>query len=260
MSGEDLEVKAQAFVVKKIGKCRVVVGEEVGRASLGKQVVKYIADSVATCNMTPDADGLINYREYSRPLGLANGGATSITGYGDLTVVFRSDNGWVHVKLRDVAHSPLLSYNHISLQYLSLKDYAYAGDKGGVTLKLNGNETVHFPLIGKLCRQYGYRPKAKGRVVDTACAVIAHGQTKAPATSPDISTFHCIYGHTHGVLFKKTAEQQGADHSGDLHECRRCSMAKGLRKPIARSMHTRANKKIQRVFVDLSGKMAVSSI
>ena len=37
-------------------------------------------------------------------------------------------------------------------------------------------------------------------------------------------------------------------------------MAKGLRMPIARSTHTRADKKLQRVFVDVSGKMAVPSI
>ena len=37
-------------------------------------------------------------------------------------------------------------------------------------------------------------------------------------------------------------------------------MAKGLRKPIARSTNSRADKKLQRVFVDLSGKMAVPSI
>ena len=37
-------------------------------------------------------------------------------------------------------------------------------------------------------------------------------------------------------------------------------MAKGLRKPIARSTHTRTDKKLQRVFVDLSGKMIVPSI
>ena len=41
----------------------------------------------------------------------------------------------------------------------------YAGDKVGVTLILKEGETVNFPLIGKLCRQYGYRPEAKGRVI-----------------------------------------------------------------------------------------------
>ena len=92
MSEKDLAVKAQAFVAKKTGKCRVMLGDEIGGGELGKQVVQYIADSVATCNMTPDADGLITYRECSRPLGLVNGGTTSIAGYGDLTVAFRFDN------------------------------------------------------------------------------------------------------------------------------------------------------------------------
>ena len=36
-------------------------------------------------------------------------------------------------------------------------------------------------------------------------------------------------------------EQQGVNPSGELHECRGCSMAKGPRKPIARSTHTGAD-------------------
>ena len=177
---------------------------------------------MATCNITPDTDGLTSYRECSRPLGLATGGATSIAGYGDLTVAFHSDNGWGYVNLHDIAHAPLLSYSLISLLYLALKGHTYAGDKDGVTLKLKGGKTIHFPLIEKLCRQYGYHPEAKGTVVDTACAVIAPGQTKVPATSTEINSFHYTYGNTQEVLLKKTAEQQGINLSGELHECRGC--------------------------------------
>ena len=222
-SEEDLAVEAQAFAVKETGKRRMMVGEEVGGGELGKQVVQYIADSATTCHMTPDADGLTNYRECSRPLGLANGGTTSITGYGDLTVAFCSDNGWVNVKLHDVAYTPLLSYNLISLPSLALKGHTYAGNKDGVTLKLKGGKNVHFPPIGKLCRQYGYRPEAKGRVVDIAWAVIAPEQAKASTTPIDIRTSHCTYGHTHEVLLKKTVEEQGVNLSGELHEYRGCS-------------------------------------
>ena len=111
MSKEDLAVEAQKFVAKETGKCSVMVGEEVGGGKLGKQVVHYIANSAATCNMTPNADCHTNYRVCSQRLGLANGGTTSIADYGDLLVAFRSDNGWVHVELHDVVHAPLLSYN-----------------------------------------------------------------------------------------------------------------------------------------------------
>ena len=107
--------------------------------------MQYIADRAATCHMTLDADGLTNYKECSRPLDLVNGGPTSIAGYGDLTVAFRSDNRWVQVKLHGVAHTPLLSYNLISLPSLVLEGHAYAGDKDGVILTLNRGKTIHFP-------------------------------------------------------------------------------------------------------------------
>ena len=236
---EDLAVEAEAFAVSEAGKCSVTIGDAVGGVALDKQVVQYIADSAATCNMTPDADGLTNYRECSRPLGLANGEEISIVGYGDLTVNFRTDHGWVRVKMNDVAHVPQLCHNLISLPSMTLKGHTYMGDKGGVTLKLKGGETVFFPLVGKLCRQYGFRPEAAGSMVDSACTTIAPGKTKTPTTPTDINILHCTSGHTHEVLLKK--EQQGVNPSGELHECRGCSMARGLRKSIARSTHTGAD-------------------
>ena len=147
----------------------------------------------------------------------------------------------MHVKLHDVAYTLLLSYNLLSLPYLALEGHTYTGDKDGVTLKLKGGKTVHFPLIGKLCRQYEYRPEAKSRVVDTSCAIIASRQTKAPTTPTDINISQCAYGHTHEMLLKKTVEQQGVNLSRELHECRRCSMAKELWKSTARLTNTRAD-------------------
>ena len=236
---EDPAVEIQAFVAAEAGKCSAMNYDRVGGGALDKQVVQYIADSAATCNMTPDADGLTNYRECSRPLGLANGEEISIVGYGDLTVNFRTAYGWIRVEMNDVAHVPQLSYNLVSLPSMTLKGHTYTGDKDGVTLKLKGGGTVFFPLVGKLCRQYGFRPEAAGSMVDTACATIAPGKAKASTTPTDIHILHCTFGDTHEVLLKK--EQQGVNPSGELHECRGCSMAKGLRKPIARSTHTGAD-------------------
>ena len=239
VSEEDLAVESQAFAATEAGKCNAAIDDRVGGEALDKQVVQYIADSAATCNMTPDADGLTNYRECSRPLGLANGEEISIVGYGDLTVNFRTDHRWVRVKMNDVAHVPQLSHNLISLPSMTLKGHTYTGDKGGVTLKLKGGETVFFPLVCKLCRQYGFRPEAAGSMVDSACTTIAPGKTKTPTTPTDINILHCTFGHTHEVLLKK--EQQGVNPSGELHECGGCWMARGLRKSIARSTHTGAD-------------------
>ena len=236
---EDLAVEAQAFAVSEAGKRSVTIGDAVGGVALDKQVMHYIADSAATCNMTPNSDGLTCYRECSRPLGLANGEEITIVGYGDLTVDFRTNQGWVRVEMNNVAHVPQLSYNLISLPSMAQKGHTYTGDKDGVTLELKGGKTVFFPLVDKLCRQYGYRPKTANNMVDTACTTIAPGKTKTPTTPTDINILHCTFGDTHEVLLKK--EQQGVNPSGELHECRGCSMAKGSRKPIARSTHTGAD-------------------
>ena len=221
------------------GMCSLRIGEEFGDGEFDKQVAQYIADSEATCHLTPDADGLTNYRECRRPFGLADRRKISIAGYGDLTVPFRSNDSWVHVKLHDVAHAPLLSYDLVSLISLAQEGHPSTIEESGITLKLKGGGTVQFPLIGKLCCQYGYHPEATGRMVDTGCAGFSPGQAKAPTNPTNIKIFHCTYGHTHEALLKQTAKQQGVSLSRELHECQGCSIAKGLRKPIFRSTDTR---------------------
>ena len=137
------------FAVNAIGKCSLRIDEEVGDGELDKKVAQYIADSGAICHMTPDTDGLTNYREYIRPLGLADRRKISIAGYGDLTVGFRSNDSWVHVKLHDVAHASLLSYNLASLTYLVREGYPFTVGESGVTLKLKGGGDGAIPLRRK---------------------------------------------------------------------------------------------------------------
>ena len=222
---DDDSEEEKMFAANATGKCSLRIDEEVGDGELDKQVAQYIGDSEATCHLTPDTDGLTNYRKCSRPLGLAGRRKISIARYGDLTVAFGSNDNWVHVNLHDVAHAPLLCYNLVSLTSLAQEGHPFAVDESGVTLKLKGRGMVQVPSIGKLCRQYGYHHEATGRMVDTACAVIAPGQAKAPTTPTDINLFHCPCGHTHQVLLKQTAKQQRVSLSGELHDCRRCSMA-----------------------------------
>ena len=257
---DDASEEEKVFAANATGKCSLRIGEEVGDGELDKKVAQYITDSGATYHLTLDANGLTNYRECSRPLDLAKRRKISIADYGDLTVAFRSNESCVHVKLHDVAHAPLLSYNLVSLTSLAQEGHPSAVEESGVTLTLKEGGTMQFSLIGKLCHQYGYRPEATSRMVDTACAVVAPGQAKAPTTPTDITLFHCTYGHTHDALLKQTVKQQRVSLSEELHECRGCSMEKGLRKTIARSTDTRADKKLERVFVDLSRKMVVPSI
>ena len=221
----------KVFAANATGKCSLMIDQEVGDGELERQVAQYIADSRGTCHLMSDADGLTNYQKCSRSLGLAVRRKISIAGYSDLTVAFRSNDSWVHVQLHDVPHASLLSYNLVALTSLAQEDHPSAVEESGVTLKPQGGGTVQFPLIGMLCRQHGYRPEATGKMVDTACAVIAPGQAKAPPAPTDMNILHCTYGHTHEALLKQTATQQGVTVSGELHDCRGCSMERSYGSP-----------------------------
>ena len=105
LDGDSEEEKV--FAANATDKCSLRIGQEVRDGELDKQVAQYIADSGATCHLTPDAGGLTNHRECSRPLNLADRRKVSMAGYGDLAVAFRSNDSGVHVKFHDVAHAPL---------------------------------------------------------------------------------------------------------------------------------------------------------
>ena len=203
---DDDSEEEHVFAANTTGKCSLRIGEEVGDGELDKQLTQYTADSSgATCHMTSNADGLNNYQKCSRPLGLPDTRKISIAGYGDLTVAFRPNDSWVQIKLRDVAHIPLLSYNLVSLTALAQESQPSAVEESGVTLKLKGGGTVLFPLIGKLCRQHGYRPETTDKMVDTACTVISPGQAKA-SHSPDYHQHFPLHIRSH---LRGTAQANG---------------------------------------------------
>ena len=123
-------------------------------------------------------------------------------------------------------------------------------------VKLKSERSIVFPLTGNLYSLYGYRVDCSTR--GNACAVLA--PRKLPNKPVvNINDYHCAAGHSHGPLLRKTAEQQGVVLEGKLLECKRCSMAKGLRRVIKQSAHSRADEKLGRVFVDLSGPKVVKS-
>jgi len=250
--------QASAFKVEETGKCSDGLGR-MGEGESAWQVgdEAWICDSGASTHMTPSADCMLNYRECNLKLRIADGSTRSIEGYGDVRFVFRSGNGLVQVLLTNVAHVPDLRYHLFSLPTLVKNGHTFEGRPSGIVVRLKSERSIVFPLSGNLYSLYGYRIDSSSG--ENACAVLAPGQQpKKPVI--DINDYHCSAGHSHEVLLRKTAEQQGIVLEGNLLECRGCSMAKGLRKGIKQSTHTRAGTKLGRVFVDLSGPKVVESL
>ena len=79
-------------------------------------------------------------------------------------------------------------------------------------------------------------------------------------TPVDINNFHVAHAHAHEGALRKTAKQLGVTLEGKMHECKGCSLAKGIRMSVLSKTDNRAVKRLSRVFVDIGGKRNVTSV
>ena len=170
---------------------------------------------------------------------------------------FWSGKDWVQIVLPNVAHVPLLGYKLLSLKRMADRGHQIRRREKGSGIAPENGKTLFGPSGGKLNYFFGFR-----RSLDSsrfALATIAPGNI--PSFSPvDINTFHMSHGHVHEKLLRSTAKQLGVVDEGSLRECERCSVAKGLGKPIGRTTSTRADKVFGCLFVDICGEKFVESI
>ena len=233
------------------GECNDESNYEGGCSALAWQVggLTVICDSGASYYMSHSSTGMINYRESNAYMRTASGARCPIEGYGDLPLTFRSSSSNVPMLLRNVAHVPRLNYHLLSLRAVADNDHTYTGTREGVTVLLSTGDTLFFPSVGRLNFLYAYRP---GMLVDeTANAAIAPGLTPSNRDTPvDINDFHVTHDHAQEGALRKTAKQMGVTLEGKVHECKGCSMAKGIRMPIPSKTNSRGDTRLSRVFVD----------
>lgn len=150
----------------------VVSGEENYSQGLYGEMVKpekFAATTVATCHMFASVDRFENYRACDGgQVRLANGSTIPIAGYGDVTIAFRSGDGWTPVRLEGVAHVPRVTFNVLSLTKLMSERHAFQGDSRGLTLRMQGGASVPFPYYNSLPVQSGYRIGSGGRAGGSA--------------------------------------------------------------------------------------------
>lgn len=142
---DSLENVAYVAEEHQQGKCGHV--GLVGVTEQGRDVMRYVADTAASCSMFTSADSFVKYLECSGSLKGISGTTSPIQGYGDVTVFFRSNNGWSPVTLKHVAHTPELQYNLVSISTLAEEGHTYLGKKGGIVLTTPGGGEVWFPQL-----------------------------------------------------------------------------------------------------------------
>ncbi|CAN0352481.1 unnamed protein product, partial [Scytosiphon promiscuus] len=121
LSPEDeaaVDAEAYAAPEQPEAKCsdNSVVSVGGGELAGQSQEESFILDSGASCTVFTSDDGFVNYRECDKRVRVAGKRELPIVGQGDVTIAFRSEQGRVRLKLRDVFHVPQLGYNLISFR------------------------------------------------------------------------------------------------------------------------------------------------
>lgn len=135
---------------------------------------------------------------------------------GDLALSLRPGNDPATVRLMSATYVPKLRYHLFSLTALKKNGHFLYGSPEGITAKLISKRSIFVPLLGHLSTMYTRRTLVDSRG-EYACAGIAPEPPSA-GTTFDFSDFRCIFGHSHELMPRKTAQLMGGTLSGSLHE------------------------------------------
>ena len=94
----------------------------------------------------------------------------------------------------------------------------------------------------------------------SAFPVLAPGRNACPETDVDINVFHCVHGHSNGLLLRATAKSLCVELVGKLRPSTGGSIAKGYRKPIPNRTRSSAIEKLGRLFVDFTAPKKMPSL
>ena len=256
-------------------------------SSLRMQAQVWICDSGSSAHCTNSGVGMTNFRKLTgRQLVVASGQSIPIVGIGDVRVVFifpGEARPMCVVQLTDVLFVPGLNANLFSLRAMDAKGYEFHGGNlsismfdGNLTFPARGNlyKMVGFPLTPSRLRLvpslekfpvHGCNASPRGGKVDAESkqqranqAVVTPG--RSPVKEVDINFFHSVCAHSHEKLLRATAKSMNFKLNGKLRECEGCMVSKGTRAPIAKQTTNRSDRKLGRVFVDLSGEKEFPAI
>ena len=139
-------------------------GGYIQRASqkVGKEA--WICDREASTQMTFSSTGISNYRKCKRLVRCTDGRSLKIGCFGDIIVMFRSDESIIPLKLYNVAHVIQISQNLFSLAALQNRGHGFTGSQGEIVVSLQQalEEIGAFDQCGNLYQKHGSRPTSAG--------------------------------------------------------------------------------------------------
>jgi len=220
----------------------------------------FILDTGATCHISPEATDFKTLRCIPRhPVKGLAGSAVYAVGVGNIELHIASGH---KLKLSNVLYIPDSSVRLISILALNKSgDYTTHFDSTNCWVTNKSNTVLVRGSISSTKRLY---------VLSTKTPFVQHKKSPDTPTAlyarvPDLETWHRRLGHCNTrtiIEMAKNGVSEGMpiDLSSLPPKCDHCTLGKQSRSPVPKTREgSKAEKRLERVFVDLCGPMAVSS-
>ena len=208
-----------------------------------------IADTGASCNMTPDDTYLYDCTEapHDAVVKLGNKSILRIKKYGKKKCQVKNQNGEMTTVTINFAHVPGLWTTLISLTNAMEKGFALQGKEKTLILK-KGKAEIIFDKQVKTPR---------GFLLATELTILLPTENLAmaalePGKKVNIQEMHELLGHPHIQAVRATAKNMGIELTGKFQECEDCALAKARRLEIPKETMTKTEKPGEHLAIDIS--------
>jgi len=219
----------------------------------------FILDTGATCHISPEASDFKVLKSIPRhPVKGLGGSAVYAIGVGDIELCIASGH---RLKLSNVLYIPESNVRLISILALNKSgDYTTHFDSMTCWVTNKSNTVLMHGSLSPTKRLY---------ILTTKTPFIQHVKTPEPtilyARVPDIETWHRHLSHCNPRTIIEMAKK-GASEGMPINlsslpaKCDHCTLGKQSQSPVPKTREgSKAERRLERVFVDLCGPMAVAS-
>src|SRR6266571_5157681 len=241
--------------------CETSLAYPTGRCEITRAAeLPFILDTGATCHISPEASDFKTLRHIPRhPVKGLAGSAVYAIGVGDIKLHIASGH---KLKLTNVLYIPESSVRLISILALNRSgDYTTHFDSMNCWVTNKSNTVLVRGSISPTKRLY---------TLSTKTPSVHHKKGSNPPSAlyvrvPNVETWHRRLGHCNTrtiieMAKNGTSEGMPIDLSALPPRCDHCALGKQSRSPVPQTREgNKAEKRLERVFVDLCGPMAVTS-
>ena len=212
----------------------------------------WLGDTGASAHMSMSMQGLYELRDYVGTVTVGNEAKLEVKKIGTkVGTVMQKDGQHKNIVLKNVKYVPKLKCNLLSLTQAINCGFEMRDNNEGLWIR-KGAMTYDFDRKYKSVSGFLFGLKIDNRQVRTNVKTSARDKINA-------SIMHARLGHTDETYIRETCKRLGVDIKRPFPSCEICAISKMKQKGTQKRLYTKALKKGERLFMNISHVKGESS-